>query len=81
MARAPGRRLAFRELGTCLGVRCWTGGGELATTASEGVESDAEMAAADVLAFLGEVSRRAHGGGPRDPFSRVMYAAALGPWW
>lgn len=66
-ARPAARRLAFRELGLCLGIGCYEAG-ELSERARELVEFWREYAEGE--------------GGEGDelrPISRVMYAAALKP--
>lgn len=67
MARDPARRLAFREFGTCLGVRCW-----------DGAVGEAESVVEEVLAFW-ERHMDASTQDDLRPISFVMHAAALIP--
>lgn len=68
MARSASRRLAFREFGTCLGIRCWGGSAEQA----------AEGAVQEILTFW-EKHMDASTDEDLRPISFVMYAAALIP--
>jgi hypothetical protein len=66
MTRPAGRRLAFREFGTCLGVRCYGGDDELEREVEELIqfwEKDMEEGTDEDLR----------------PISMAMYAAALVP--
>ncbi|OIW33826.1 hypothetical protein CONLIGDRAFT_568514 [Coniochaeta ligniaria NRRL 30616] len=67
MARGAERRLAFREFGTCLGVRCWDPGDE-----------EIEGVVKEVLGFW-EKHMDASTDEDLRPISYVMYAAALIP--
>ncbi|KAB5570116.1 hypothetical protein GE09DRAFT_696531 [Coniochaeta sp. 2T2.1] len=65
--RQAGRRLAFREFGTCLGVGCWGGGGE-----------EVGKVVGEVLSFWEKHMETSTEEDLR-PISFVMYAAALIP--
>jgi len=67
MTRSADRRLAFREFGTCLGVRCWDPGDE-----------EIEGVVEEILTFW-EQHMDASTDEDLKPISFVMYAAALIP--
>lgn len=66
-------RLAFREFGTCLGIKCYYREG------SQGIESEELLARAEEIITAWE--KYIEGSTPEDlkPITRVMYATALIP--
>ncbi|KAH6611543.1 hypothetical protein Trco_001563 [Trichoderma cornu-damae] len=64
--RSASQRLAFRELGACVGVACWDVTGD-----------DLQSRVAALLEFWGRHLDREDEGEELRPISRVMYAAAL----
>lgn len=67
MGRPAGRRLAFREFGTCLGLECWGG-----------MDEELRAMVEEVKRFW-EAKMEVHTEEDLRPISWVMYAAALVP--
>ncbi|KAJ9155103.1 Vacuolar amino acid transporter 3 [Pleurostoma richardsiae] len=75
LAKDPGRRLAFREFGTCLGLRCYNNsfGGE------DGRDEGLEERVAALVGFWEKYMEESLDEEDLRPITLVMYAAALIP--